>query len=139
MCNSSTLLMELFMICGRIQSAINNERCLSPWGFYAVPIRVCGTEKYIATRRAKMRKKISKVWGKIRKIDQTLRKKWGKWNSCPLGTVRLATALCKLRVAQCFTLTCFSRSRSIDGLWYRCTEFESLPFLNAPLPLTSAE
>ena len=33
-----------------IQSAINNERCLSPWGYYAVPIRVCGTEKYIDAR-----------------------------------------------------------------------------------------
>ena len=44
----------------------------------------------LPTRRAKMRKKISKVWGKI---DQNLRKKWGKWNSCPPGTVRLATAL----------------------------------------------
>ena len=30
------------------------------------------------------------VWGKI---DRNLRKKWGKWNSCPPGTVRLATAL----------------------------------------------
>ena len=29
----------------------------------------------------------------MRKIDQNLRKKWGKWNSCPPGTVRLATAL----------------------------------------------
>ena len=42
-----------------------------------------------------MRKKISKVWGKIRKISQNLRKKWGKWNSCPPGTVRLATVLPK--------------------------------------------
>ena len=25
-------------------------RCLSSWGYYAVPIRVCGTEKYIASR-----------------------------------------------------------------------------------------
>ena len=41
-------------------------------------------------RRAKVRKKIRKVWGKI---DRNLRKKWGKWNSCPPGTVRLATAL----------------------------------------------
>ena len=44
-----------------------------------------------------MRKKISKVWGKIRKLVQNLRKKWGKWNSCPRScpprTVRLATAL----------------------------------------------
>ena len=40
-----------------------------------------------------MRKKIRKVWGKIRKIDRNLRKEWGKWNSCPPGTVRLATAL----------------------------------------------
>ena len=37
--------------------------------------------------------KISKVWGKIRKIDLNLRKNWGKWNSCPSGNVRLATAL----------------------------------------------
>ena len=36
---------------------------------------------------------ISKVWGKIRKIDQTLRGKWGKWNICLPGTLRLATAL----------------------------------------------
>ena len=34
-----------------------------------------------------------KVWGKIRKLNRDLRKKWGKWNSCPPGTVRLATAL----------------------------------------------
>ena len=34
-----------------IQSAINNERCFWPWGYNAAPIRVCGTEKYIATRR----------------------------------------------------------------------------------------
>ena len=46
-----------------------------------------------ATRRAKMRKKISKVWGKTRKIDRNLRTKWGKWNLCPPGTVRLSTAL----------------------------------------------
>ena len=32
----------------------------------------------------------SKVWGKI---YQNLRKKLGKWNSCPPGTVRLAMAL----------------------------------------------
>ena len=32
----------------------------------------------------------SKVWGKN---DQNLRKKLGKWNSCPPGTVRLATTL----------------------------------------------
>ena len=34
-----------------------------------------------------------KVWGKIRENDQNLGEKWGKWNSCPPGTVRLATAL----------------------------------------------
>ena len=34
-----------------------------------------------------------KVWGKIRKLNRDLRKKWGKWNSCPPGTVRLAKAL----------------------------------------------
>ena len=45
------------------------------------------------TRRAKMRKKISKLWAKIRKIDRNLRRKWGNWNSCPPGTARLATAL----------------------------------------------
>ena len=39
-----------------------------------------------------MRKKISKVWGKIRKTDRNLRKKWGKWNSCPPGPERLTTA-----------------------------------------------
>ena len=44
------------------------------------------------TRRAKMRKRISKVWGKIRKIVRNLRKRWEKWNSCPPGTVRLALA-----------------------------------------------
>ena len=32
-----------------IQYAINNERCLWPWGYYVAPIRVCGTEKYIAS------------------------------------------------------------------------------------------
>ena len=32
-----------------------------------------------------------KVWDKI--TDRNLRKKWGKWNSCPPGPVRLATAL----------------------------------------------
>ena len=40
-----------------------------------------------------MRKKMRKVWGKVRKLDPNLRKKWGKWNSCTPGTVRLATAL----------------------------------------------
>ena len=30
-------------------------------------------------------KKISKVWGKIRKIYWNLSKKWGKWNPCPPG------------------------------------------------------
>ena len=34
-----------------------------------------------------------KVWGKIRKLNRDLRKKWGKWNSCPPRTVRLATDL----------------------------------------------
>ena len=48
------------------------------------------------TRGVKMRKKMSKIWGQIRKIDQNLRKKGGKWNSCPPGTVRLATALVSL-------------------------------------------
>ena len=28
--------------------AINSERCLWPRGYYAAPIRVCGTENYIA-------------------------------------------------------------------------------------------
>ena len=39
--------------------------------------------------------KMSKVWGNIlRKIDRDLTlEKWGKWNSCLPGTVRLATAL----------------------------------------------
>ena len=37
--------------------------------------------------------KVSHSGGKIRKIDQNLREKWGKWNSCPPGTVRLAMAL----------------------------------------------
>ena len=36
-----------------IQSVINNERCLWPWGYYAAPIRVCGTAKYIAPGHAK--------------------------------------------------------------------------------------
>ena len=31
------------------------------------------------TRRAKMRKKMSKVWGKIRKNDLNLGEQWGKW------------------------------------------------------------
>ena len=44
--------------------------------------------------RAKLRKKISKVWGKIRKLIEIWGKKIGKWNSCPPGTVRLDTALC---------------------------------------------
>ena len=35
----------------------------------------------------------SGVRGNKRKINRNLRKKWGKWNSCPPGTVRLATAL----------------------------------------------
>ena len=30
---------------------------------------------------------------KNKKNDLNLRQKWGKWNSCPPGTVRLATAL----------------------------------------------
>ena len=42
------------------------------------------------TRRAKMRKKVRRVWGKIaknkKKNDRNLRKEWGKWNSCPPGT-----------------------------------------------------
>ena len=59
-----------------------------------------------------MRKKISKVWGKISKIDQNLRKKWGKWNSCPPGTVRLPTAL---RLYQCFreVLICIKFGQNI--------------------------
>ena len=38
------------------------------------------------TRRAKMRKKISKALRKnnFKKIDQNLRKKWRKWNSLPI-------------------------------------------------------
>ena len=49
---------------------------------------------WLAPLRAKMRKKISKVWGKIRKIDRNFRKKMRKvWNSYPPGTVRLATDL----------------------------------------------
>ena len=52
-----------------------------------------------------MRKKISKVWGKIRKIDQNLRKKLGKWNSCPPGTVRLATALNVVQIFYCLILS----------------------------------
>ena len=31
--------------------AIKSERCLWLRGYYAVPIRVCGTEKYIAAGR----------------------------------------------------------------------------------------
>ena len=50
------------------------------------------------TRRTKMRKKISKVWGKI---DRNLRKKWGKWNSWSLAHLglwlRLATPAGRLR------------------------------------------
>ena len=37
-----------------------------------------------------------KVWGKIGKLNRDLRKKWGKWSSCPPRTVRLATALSNL-------------------------------------------
>ena len=47
----------------------------------------------LPTRRAKMRKEMRKVWGKIDKIDPNLRKEWGKWRSCPPGTVRLAMTL----------------------------------------------
>ena len=52
-----------------------------------------------ATRRPggpKWGRKWVKVCGKIRKLNQDLRKKWGKWNSCPPRTVRLATALMEL-------------------------------------------
>ena len=37
--------------------------------------------------------RMRKVLRKIKKIDWNSRKKWGKWNSCPPGTARLATAL----------------------------------------------
>ena len=45
-----------------------------------------------------------KVWGKIRKLNWDLRKKWGKWNSCPPGTVRLVTALTGGGLCILFTL-----------------------------------
>ena len=38
-----------------------------------------------------------KVWGKIRKNWSQFEEKCGKWNSCPPGTVRLATALVRLK------------------------------------------
>ena len=38
-------------------------------------------------------RKLEKFEEKYEKNYQNLRKKWGKWNSCPPGTVRLATAL----------------------------------------------
>ena len=38
-------------------------------------------------------KEENKFEEKIRKFDWNLRKIWGKWNSCPPRTVRLATAL----------------------------------------------
>ena len=46
----------------------------------------------VGTRRAKMRKKIHRA-SSLGKINRNLMKKWEKWNSCPPGTVRLATAL----------------------------------------------
>ena len=44
-------------------------------------------------RGPKWGRKWVKVWAKIRKLYRDLRKKWGKWNSCPHGTERLAPAL----------------------------------------------
>ena len=46
-----------------------------------------------AGERAKMRKKMRKVWGKMRKIDQNSRREWEKWKSHPPRTVKLLTAL----------------------------------------------
>ena len=72
-----------FLLCETCWSVLYFSRQLSMWH----------AKLSTPTLRAKMRKKICKVWGKIRKNDRNLREKWGKWNFCPPGTVRLATAV----------------------------------------------
>ena len=68
------------------------------------------------TRRTKMRKKVRKNWGKLRKFDRNLRKVWGNWNVCPPGTVMLATALHLFMDYDWFTITgCLTHSElSVD-------------------------
>ena len=71
------------------------------------------------TRKTKMRKKMKKNWGKMRKATG----KWGKIEeiilSCPPGSERLATALClamrrAIKCSQCYRVLC-SRRCSSEG------------------------
>ena len=57
--------------------------------FDTVCITVISTQIYLASVEGQNEEENKK----IRKIDQNLRKKSGKWNSCPPGTVKQATAL----------------------------------------------
>ena len=59
--------------------------------------KLSGVARAFPGERVKMRNKISKTWGKVRKIDQNFRKKMRKVELLPSGTVRLTMALEKLR------------------------------------------
>ena len=85
------------MYCFHENEQISHHKAFCFWG--TKPVVFPGPSRLgdSPTRRsrAKMRKKMSKVWGKIRKNLSHFEEKWGKWNSCQPGTVRLATALHK--------------------------------------------
>ena len=84
-----------------------------------------------------MRKKISKVWAKKSRIDQNLRKNWGKWNSCPPGTVRLVTALgpntYHIMYGEILDFQCQHQQ-----WWQKCKIGKSIFAVNLPLKLFRA-
>ena len=62
-------------------------------------------------------RKWEKNWGKLRKFGRNLRKEWGNWNSCPLGTMRLATALEENE--QKFEEKCYKNWSRFEEKWWK--------------------
>ena len=88
--------------------------CLNVWDLFCKQYRSQGLSGW-ATRPPGGQK----CWRKWEKCqnkktnEQTLRKEWGKWKSCPSGTVRLATAMS----VNAFFI--------VEGAWARLTQIVS--------------